>query len=187
MNAPARNIRRVVLDANVLVMIAVADLLLRLAKRAGLFFPVWSDTILEEVERTLVNKIGWTRDEVRIRLAAMNEVFPEARVSGYEPFIAHCTNHEKDRHVLACAIKANAATIVTFNTKDFRSEHLSEWGIRAESPQAWLLKLYERQPAVVWKQLDLTANKKGVRLRNLIEAYARDLPEFAEVLLAELE
>jgi len=46
----------VVIDANVLVYITVADLLLGLAKRGQFFIPLWSKTILAETERTLVKR-----------------------------------------------------------------------------------------------------------------------------------
>lgn len=40
-------------------------------------------------------------------------------VKDYEGLIPAMTNHEKDRHVLAAAVRANAELVVTDNKKDF--------------------------------------------------------------------
>ena len=44
---------------------------------------------------------------------------PDAEVTGYETLIDGMTNHEKDRHVLAAAVRGNAEVLVTFNLDDF--------------------------------------------------------------------
>jgi predicted nucleic acid-binding protein len=41
-------------------------------------------------------------------------------VTGHEPLIAAMKNDEKDRHVVAAAVKAGAQVIVTSNLKHFR-------------------------------------------------------------------
>lgn len=48
---------RVILDACVLVPYQLADLLLRLAD-AELYDPLWSEAILDEVQRNLVTTFG---------------------------------------------------------------------------------------------------------------------------------
>lgn len=48
---------RVILDACVLVPYQLADLLLRLAD-AELYEPLWSEAILDEVQRNLVTTFG---------------------------------------------------------------------------------------------------------------------------------
>lgn len=45
--------------------------------------------------------------------------FGEAWVEGYEDLIPSMTNQEKDRHILAAAVRCGAETIVTYNLKDF--------------------------------------------------------------------
>ncbi len=49
----------VVLDACVLANQRVTDLLLRLSETPRLFLPKWSGRILDEVDKTLVEKLGW--------------------------------------------------------------------------------------------------------------------------------
>ncbi len=49
--------------------------------------------------------------------AAMSTAFPEALVQDYESLVSSKPNQEKDRHVAAAAVKANAEVIVTSNLK----------------------------------------------------------------------
>lgn len=52
-----------------------------------------------------------------------------------------CLPDEGDKHVLAAAIKADASIIVTFNLKDFPNEILSKYGIEAQHPDDFIIKL----------------------------------------------
>lgn len=72
--------------------------------------------------------------------AVLERVFPEAAVEGYEPLVAAMRNDEKDRHVVAAAVKANAQVIVTANLKDFSD--LPE-GVEAQSPDAFLCNQFD--------------------------------------------
>jgi len=45
---------------------------------------------------------------------------------------------EKDRHVLAAAIKTNANIIVTNNLKDFPAEYLTSYGLAAKNADDFL-------------------------------------------------
>nr|WP_218162028.1 PIN domain-containing protein [Mycobacterium malmoense] len=57
---------RVLLDACVLVPYELADFLLRLAD-ADLYEPLWSEEILTEVDRNLVQKFGVTKEKAAQR------------------------------------------------------------------------------------------------------------------------
>src|SRR5437879_5512278 len=107
----------VLLDACVLVPISLTDLLLRLAEDPALYSPRWSRDILDEVEHNLHSKFGLSKEKARYRIACMESAFPEAMVTGYEPFIGTMENHEKDRHVLAAAVRGKTAAILTSNSK----------------------------------------------------------------------
>ncbi len=60
-----------------------------------------------------------TADQAAHRETEIREHFGEAWVEGYEDLIPSMTNHDKDRHVLAAAVRSGAETIVTYNLKDF--------------------------------------------------------------------
>jgi len=63
------SVRRVVIDANVLIYLAVANLLLDLARREGLFRPCWSQQVLDETFRTVAVKFGRGVQHAATRLA----------------------------------------------------------------------------------------------------------------------
>lgn len=68
------------------------------------------------------------------QIERINAAFPDAMVSNYEELIATLSlPDEKDRHVLAAAIKSDANLIITNNLKDFNSEYLSKFGLCAKN------------------------------------------------------
>lgn len=98
---------RVLLDACVLLPYELADLLLRLAD-AEIYEPLWSEEILAEVERNLVEKFSVPPEKASRRLARMRSAFPNAVVEDYESLMPAMTNHPKDRHVAAAAVRGVA-------------------------------------------------------------------------------
>ncbi|WP_223286335.1 PIN domain-containing protein [Kocuria atrinae] len=128
----------VVLDACVLIPMPITDLLLRLAT-AKQFRPLWSDEILDEVERNLVGKLSKEPSSARRRVDAMRNFFPDALVENYESLVPGMTNDLKDRHVLAAAVRAGAELIVTFNGKDFPATSLRPYDIGVRSTDDFLL------------------------------------------------
>ena len=119
-----------VLDTNVLLPAPLRDTLLRLAE-ADLYVPKWSDRILAELAKNLVES-GRTDAERAARVTrTMEEAFPEAMVptslvSTIEPAM---TNDPKDRHVLAAAVGAGAQVIVSRNLDDFPPKACNPLGV----------------------------------------------------------
>ncbi|SON59994.1 Putative ribonuclease VapC50 [Mycobacterium simulans] len=135
----------VVLDACVLVPYPLVDLLLRLADE-GIYRPLWSEDILEETRRTLINKLNRTPAQANKRLKAMRDSFIGAEVTGYRDLISAMRNHEGDRHVLAAAVRERAEVIVTSNLSHFPSEAVEPYHIEVRHPDDFLLDqidLYE--------------------------------------------
>lgn len=110
----------VTVDTCVLYPAARRDTLLRFAE-AGFYRPHWSDQITDELARNLIKRRGLTSDQTQKLVAVMNEAFPEARVTGYQPLIDAMPNHPGDRHVLAAEVKSRSQVIVTSNLKHFRA------------------------------------------------------------------
>lgn len=172
------------LDACVLVPYPLFDVLLRLAD-AETFRPLWSATILEEVERTCTHKLGQDPTRVAGRIGSMRSAFPDAEVTGYEPLIQSMTNHPKDRHVLAAAVVANADLIVTANLKDFPASALAPFGIEAIHPDAFLLDIHDLYPSATHAALEamLAANARPPASTRELAAYLRPtVPGFAAEL-----
>lgn len=135
------------------------DLMLWLAD-GGAFRPLWSEGVMEELERNLVND-GRDAEAVKKRLETMRKYFPDAMVGGYEDLIEGMTCDAKDRHILAAAVRANAEVLVTFNVKDFPPPSVAPFEIEVVTPDDFLLD-----------QLDLSPGLTISTLENLVELYS---------------
>jgi predicted nucleic acid-binding protein len=121
-----------VLDTNVIYPIDIRDILFWFASY-DLFTPKWSKHIFNEWENVMIRK-GIPDEEIKKRLKKAQLAFPDALVDNYEPLVNSLElPDEKDRHVLAAAIKTNANIIVTNNIKDFPSAYLAGFGIAAKT------------------------------------------------------
>lgn len=136
-----------VLDANVIVPMVAADILMRLAER-DLYRPVWSNRILDETRRTVLKlHPKLTEGQVERRLSYMNDAFEDALVTGWEHLEDSVTLPDpNDRHVLACAIVSGADAIVTNNVKDFPAEGLKPFGIESIRLDDFLLDIIDHVP-----------------------------------------
>lgn len=100
------------LDANVLVPIVACDFLLT-AFHLGLFEPVVSATVLDEVERTLLEDFRHIDpDGLRRRVAYMRVALADQVVDTTEATVPEAVN-AKDRHVVAAALAGEAEFVVT--------------------------------------------------------------------------
>ncbi len=105
----------------VLFPMYLRDTLLCVAE-TGLYFPYWSQEVIDGAIRNLINT-GRITEEKAIKLEAMiKQAFPYAMVEVSSELIEEMTNHPGDRHVLAAAVTANADIIVTSNLKQFLQE-----------------------------------------------------------------
>ena len=94
----------VVLDTNVIYPVIIRDLLFWFAHH-DLYTPKWSKHIFDEWYGVMIRK-GVAEDEAIKRVNRANQAFPDALVNNYESLIdTLALPDEKDRHVLAAAIK----------------------------------------------------------------------------------
>jgi predicted nucleic acid-binding protein len=166
---------KVVLDANVLYPFTLRDTLLR-AGEEEFYQLYWSDEILAEVKRNLVSKGQMTEDQASRLFKQMVDQFPESMVAGYESLTQSMTNHQKDRHVVAAAVKAGAQVIVTGNLKDFRS--LPD-GMEAQSPDEFLGNLFDLDPnrfIALLRQQSADLKKPAVTFEDLLSRLAKSAP-----------
>lgn len=177
----------VVLDANVLADAALGDLFLRLSEEPRLVVPKWTEEIWAETHRTMVGKLRWPADLADEWRRCAWEAFPEAMVTDYTPFLLECANDEKDRHILAAAIRANSETIVTMNVKHFRAEHLERWGVTAVHPDEYLMVRYEHEAAVVVNVINAMATKRKKPMSQMLSRIGAPAPKFAAQVGNDLE
>jgi PIN domain-containing protein len=151
----------VVVDACVLVQAAVRDTLLRLFERR-LFLARWTDEIIDETVRTLQDKLGRTDEQTTHLVTELRAHFPDAWVEpGYRELILEMSNEQKDRHVLAAAVRTPCEVIVTYNLKHFPEAALKPFGIEAKHPDEFLIDLYHLNGEIVVHEL----HEQGAALR----------------------
>jgi predicted nucleic acid-binding protein len=179
----------VVLDACVLIKASLRDTMIR-AYGADLYRLHWSDDILIEVHRNLVEN-GMTTESGAERLdRALRTVLESAEVTGYRPLIPSLTIHPKDRHVLAAAITAAAKRIVTENLRDFPATALEPFDLEAQSPDRFLVDLYnvdaEAMVQIIHEQSQAT-NRPHLPVTTILDHLERDgAPTFAALIRADL-
>ena len=141
----------VLFDACILYPASLRDVMMYLAG-SGLFYAKWTDRIHDEWISNLLEKQPKISPErlARTRRKMDNAVL-DSLVTGYEPLIdtLHLPD-QNDRHVLAAAIHAGASLIVTNNIRDFPDGVLAPYGIKAITPDDFLVRLaYEDAGAVL--------------------------------------
>ena len=162
----------VFLDTCVLLKPYLCDSMLTIAE-AGIYRPLWSPTVLDELRRNLIRR-GLDDKQVGHRFDQMAQAFPDAQITGYEALIAQMTNHPKDRHVLAAAVRGGAEVLVTENLRDFPGDSVRPFDLEVVTQDEFLLD-----------QLDLAPADVLAALRRQVSRYHRE-PRTVEALLTIL-
>lgn len=139
MNSPI-----VILDACVLFPAPLRDFLMHLAL-LDVVRARWTDEIHAEwIRSVLKTRPDLTEKQLNRTKELMNSHVRDCLVEDYESLIDKLTLPDpNDHHVLAAAIKAEAEMIVTFNLRDFPSEFLTKFKMRAVSPDQILSELVQ--------------------------------------------
>lgn len=131
-------------DACALTGALKRNLLLSLAE-AEFFRVRWSAQILHETEaairEVLTGKGVEDADDRAARARGyMEAAFEEAMVAGFEAMMTSCAGlpDPNDAHVVAAALKAQAAVIVTDNLRDFPDAILEPLNLEARSTDAFI-------------------------------------------------
>ena len=130
------------LDANTIYPVPIRDYLLRLAG-LNLYKPKWTNRIQEEwIAGLLKNRPDLKRENLEMTRDAMNSAFPDANVENYEELIGGLSLPDnKDKHILAAAIRGGADVLVTFNLKDFPRDYLESFDIDIRHPDEFVSNL----------------------------------------------
>jgi predicted nucleic acid-binding protein len=122
-------------------------MLLRFAA-AGFYDLLWSERILDEMERNLVadgrvDEDGARRLRIAMTTAFDDAIVPDEAISAIEDAM---TNDPKDRHVLAAAVASEAQAVVTINLADFPAASTDQFGIDALHPDDFLMVQFGLDP-----------------------------------------
>lgn len=138
---------RVFVDTNVWYPVVLADLVLR-SVEFGLFDLVWSEELLGEVERVLVEKKGLHPVKASLFGRQVQRSAPDGRAepAAYLPLVAAMTGSDPDDHVHAAAARAGRADVVLTNDLDgFPAADVGP-GCRVLRPAEFYLELAETFP-----------------------------------------
>lgn len=132
------------IDACSLASTLKRNLLLTLAE-AEFFRVRWSAQILDEAERAIA-RIASAKyhsdaaERAKRARAAMERAFEDAAVEDFEALLPACSGlpDPNDAHVLAAAMKTQAAMIVTENLRDFPADILAPLNLEAKSADAFV-------------------------------------------------
>ena len=151
----------VVLDTNVIYPVIIRDLLFWFA-HYEMYTPKWSKHIFDEWKDVMLRR-GVSSQEVEKRAQRAVMAFPDALVKHYEGLIEVLNlPDEKDRHVLAAAIKINADLIVSNNIKDFPENILNRFGIKIKTADAFLTDLIDLNSKTAIEAFkEMVLNKKN--------------------------
>jgi hypothetical protein len=155
------------LDTCVLWPSLQRDFLLSLAAE-GLYRPVWSSVILDELEHEEAAK--WVRRGESQQHAAgraarlvsqMRAAFDDAEMSGWEPLDgSYGLPDANDEHVVAAAFVAGAGVIVTHNLKDFPNGRLPG-GMEALAPSQFVENTIALDAGRAWAAVEAIAERSG--------------------------
>jgi PIN domain len=122
----------------------------------------WTDEIHDEWIRNLTARTSAVPIErLQKTRRLMDDALPTAMVSGYENHVPEVNLPDPDdRHVVAAGIAAGASIILTWNLRHFPAKELKKFGLRRETPDAFLSSLYDKVP-------DLTISSLANARRNL--------------------
>lgn len=143
---------RAVIDADNLYRRHTRNLLVWHALE-GMFELCWSARILAETRKNLIANTAIEGTEAELKTdQILDRVTQALTISGAGIQVAdtdiaeiegEMTNDPKDRHVLAAAIAASAAVIVTDNSKDFPKGSLAPFGVKAQTADEFLSELLQ--------------------------------------------
>jgi predicted nucleic acid-binding protein len=134
----------VILDACVLFPAPLRDFLMHLAL-LDVFQARWTNEIHAEwIQNVLEMRPDLTEKQLNRTKDLMNSHVRDCLVENYEHLIDKISlPDENDRHVLAAAIQAKAEIILTFNLRDFPTEILQNFNLKAVAPDKLLSAIFD--------------------------------------------
>jgi predicted nucleic acid-binding protein len=175
---------KAILDSNVLFSRVLHELFGRLASAGDLLELIWSEELVRETTRVLMEEKGLDRDSAEVWVGFMTDAFPTGRVdisqipSGLD--LSTLTGDEDDQHICALAVAGGADCICTFD-KSFDTQALGALGVDVATPDVFLCNTIDEEPEVFREILvDQAAAWGGRTIEELIDAIERaGAPAFA--------
>lgn len=174
-------------DACVLYPAPLRDLLMHLAL-TGLYQAKWTTSIQAEWTRNVLKaRPDLTMRQLQRTRDLMDSNVAECLVEAFEHLIPALELPDpNDRHVLAAAIHCHADVVVTFNLADFPGRTLSPFGIKAQNPDDFVVRLLRVTPepvcAAIRRQRQSLHKPKRTATELLLTIHNQGLVQTAEQL-----
>lgn len=174
---------RAVLDSNVIFSRVLYELLGRVAGSLRLLDLIWSDELLAEAERVLIERKPLTPEQAGRWVGYLREAFPGGRVDLATVSVdaAAMSSDPADAHVCALAVGGNASYLFSFD-RGYLRDALAVHGVDVVTPDAFLAEAIEQEPAAFETLLEEQAAVwgGGRPLTELLSAFDRaGAPRFA--------
>jgi predicted nucleic acid-binding protein len=177
---------RAVLDVDIIYSRVLHDLMGRVAGRLRLLDLFWSEELLAEARRSLIEKKGLSSDTAQRWVAHLPQNFPAGHTRIDE--ILNTTDFSSlstdpgDHHVCALAIASNAAYLFTHD-RGYLRDGLRQHGIEVAAPDPFLTTAFDADPQAMLEILELQASSwaGGRPVQELLDAIDRaGAPSFAD-------
>lgn len=148
----------------------------------GVYRPAWSAEILAELEyeeaRKLVARHGLDDAGAAARaarlVATMRSAFDDAEATGWEPLVGtYALPDHDDEHVLAAAVVARVAGLVTSNVKDLPRDKVP-FAIEVLPPEEFAANTVAHSPGAAHRAVDVLAARSGRQGRSRTVAEVLD-------------
>jgi predicted nucleic acid-binding protein len=169
---------RAVLDADVIFSRVLHELLGRIATELRLLTLVWSDELLAEAERALLERKDLPAAAARRWVGYLRDAFPDERIdfadlpAGIDP--SRFTADRDDQHICALALAGRADLLLTFDRGYLRAP-LGEHGVRVIDPDEYLRAAFDQESSALIRILRAQASVwgGGRPIEDLLDAIER--------------
>jgi predicted nucleic acid-binding protein len=138
---------RAVLDSNVIFSRVLYELLGRVAASLRLLDLIWSEELLAEAERVLIERKPLTPDQASRWVGYLRDAFPAGRVDLVTVSIdaAALSADPADAHVCALALGGDASYLFTFD-RGYLRDTLAAHRIQVVTPDEFLSCAIDKEP-----------------------------------------
>lgn len=152
---------RAVLDADIIYSRVLHELMGRVADDLRLLDLVWSEELLAEAKRSLIEKKGVTNEVAARWVDYLPQSFPAGGTNVAEAMasadVGALTEDPGDHHVCALAIASGASYLFTYD-RGYLREGLRRHGVEVTAPDPFLVAAFEADPQGLLTVVDLQAS-----------------------------
>lgn len=169
---------RAVIDCDIIYSRVLHDLMGRVASRLELLQLAWSNELLAEAKRTLMQRKGLTEDAAQRWVEYLTANFPDGETDITQALgsteIRSLSEDHDDLHVCALAIASDSKYLFTHDHGYLR-DRLARHGIEVTDPDSFLTSTLEDQPEAMLELLELQARTwaGGRPVTELLDALER--------------